>query len=585
MRLSVGSVGPFLLPVALAAGALWLGWGSGDTGPAVFVQDLRAEPGVLRIGITSNPPNLDPVEMSDTTSDSVVERICNTLVSFDEHLRLVPSLAESIPEVSPDGLVYTFRLRRGVKFQNGRTMEAGDVRYSLQRLAEPISKRFWIVEPVRGATAARDAMARNSRGDPQAPIAGIETPDPLTVRITLEKVQPLFPMFLAMNNASIVAREEVQALGQRFGRQVSGTGPFRLVEWKDNDRLVLERFDGYFEGPAKLRSVVYRVITEEETRFQSYLNGELDVIEAPYGNVRRIRGSNIGDQLRVNPMLDIRYHGFNMERVLRGPGGEVVPLGGNPESSPGEPVRLTGDQRRRARLLRQAINYAIDREFLCTALLEGRAVPAKGVLPPGMEAYDPGLAGYRYDPARAKALLAEAGYPEGRGLPEIPYNFNFQPPNPTVAQAIQSMLLRVGVRTRLRQMDWGAYQTYLDEGKATFFRLAWIADYPDPENFLYVLFHSKNKGQEGNNARFVDPENDRLLEEARSTVDPVERKARWRRAEAYIVEQAPWAFLYHNATALLIKPYVKGMVLTAMDSGAEIQQVDLTKVTVEAGAR
>jgi peptide/nickel transport system substrate-binding protein/oligopeptide transport system substrate-binding protein len=280
-------------------------------------------------------------------------------------------------------------------------------------------------------------------------------------------------------------------------------------------------------------------------------------------------------------MLDIRFHGFNMERVLRGPEGELVPFGGNPDTSETEPVTLDGDQKRRARLLRQAINFAIDRDYLCNVILEGRAVPAKGVIPPGMEAFDPSLPGYRYDPEKAKALLAEAGYPGGEGLPPIQYNFNYQPPNPVVAQAIQGMLLKFGVRTELRQMDWGAYQTYLDEGKATFFRLAWIADYPDPENFLFVLFHSSNKGQEGNNARYVDPANDRRLEEARGTVDPELRKRRWRAVEAAIVEEAPWVFLYHNATALVVKPYVRDLVLTAMDSGAELQQVDLTKVHID----
>ncbi|MHC4924803.1 MAG: ABC transporter substrate-binding protein, partial [Planctomycetota bacterium] len=235
------------------------------------------------------------------------------------------------------------------------------------------------------------------------------------------------------------------------------------------------------------------------------------------------------------------------------------------------------------KLIRKAINYAIDREFLCEAILEGRAAPAKGVLPPGMDAYDPDLEGYSYDIEKAKALLAEAGFPGGKGLPVIEYHYNYQPPNPIIAQALQAMMLEVGIRTELRQQDWGAYQTFLDEGKATFFRLAWIADYPDPENFLYVLFHSSNKGTKGNNARFVDPENDRRLEVARAEFDLAKRKKLWREAEAYILEEAPWAFLYHNATAILIKPYVKGYILTGMDSGPEMGQVEMNEMYIEAG--
>jgi peptide/nickel transport system substrate-binding protein/oligopeptide transport system substrate-binding protein len=309
---------------------------------------------------------------------------------------------------------------------------------------------------------------------------------------------------------------------------------------------------------------------EEETRFQAYLNGDLDLIEAPFGRVASIKASNIGAQLLVNPMLDIRYHGINMDQR---------PLGGNP------PGGISAEEAARARKVRQAMNFAVDRDYLCQVILEGRAVPAKGVIPPGMEAFNTALEGYRFDPERAKRLLAEAGYPGGEGLPVLPYHFNSQPPNPMVAQALQEMLRRVGVRTELRQMDWGAYQNFIDEGKAKFFRLAWIADYPDPENFLYVLFHSKNAGPEGNNARYRNAENDRRLDDARSSVDPVRRLALWREAETRIVDDAPWVFLYHNATALIVKPYVKGLVLTGMDAGPEMQQADLTRVRIETGGR
>ena len=572
MKLTVATLGPLLLPLAVVAGAAMLARPSGESAPK-FAQEFKPEPGVLRIALPTNPPNLDPVEMSDTTSDAMVERLGNTLVRFDDKLALIPDLCTALPEVSPDGLSYTFRLKTGVKFHNGREMVAEDVRYSLTRLLEPISKRAWIVDAVDGALEAQAAMKGLQRGAPQAKVRGIETPDSHTVRLRLSHPQPLLPLFLAMNNATVVPREEVEKHGQNFSRNFCGTGPFRLAEWRDNDRLVFERFDGYHGGRFPLRKVIFRVMPEEETRFQSYLAGELDLIEAPFGKVGTLRKSNIKDQVLINPMLDIRYHGINMERD---------PLGGNPEKRPGG-TPLSAEEEARRRKVRQAMNYAVDRKYLCEVILEGRAVPAKGVIPPGMEAFDPSFEGYRYDPERAKRLLAEAGYPGGEGLPVLPYHFNSQAPNPMVAQALQEMLRRVGIRTELKQLDWGAYQNFLDEGKATFFRLAWIADYPDPENFLYVLFHSKNKGSEGNNARYQDPENDARLDAARSCVDAAERLRRWRSAEAAIVEDAPWVFLYHNATALVVKPYVKGLVLTAMDAGPEIQQADLTKVRIEGG--
>ena len=246
---------------------------------------------------------------------------------------------------------------------------------------------------------------------------------------------------------------------------------------------------------------------------------------------------------------------------------------------------MSAEDKARARKLRQAFNYAIDRRTLIDGILEGRAVPAKGAVPPGMLGYNPDLKGYVYDPEKAKRLLAEAGYPEGKGLPEIEYHFNSQPPNGEVAQYVQADLARIGIRTRLHQMDWGAYQNFVDEGKATFFRMAWILDYPEAENFLYPLFHSKFLGSDGNYARTQNPEIDRLLDEARACKDIDEEMRAWRKAEEAIVEEAPWLFLYHNESAIRVKPYVKGVVFTRMDAGPEIQQVDLSVVNVEAEPR
>ncbi len=584
MKLNVGTVGPFLLPLLLGVGAVALGNRKPTEG---FEAENRPIPGVLRIAIPANPPNLDPVEMTDTTSDGIVERMGITLVRYDDNLRLVPDLAEALPSVSPDGTELTFRLRAGVMFQpwtdlegrrhESREITAEDVRYSLVRLLEPWSKRSWLLDPVLGVEEAMAAMAgRSDRRDVSQPVfPGIAAPDPRTVVIRLKEPNRFFPYFLAMNNAMVVPSEAVAALGQRFGRQPVSGGPYRLVSWKDNHKVEFERFDGYFgERPVPDRIVFY-VIPDEETTFQAYLNGDLEIVQAPYGKVESIRRSNIGRELVVNPLGDVRFHGFNMEKP---------PLGGNTEKGK-NPVPMSAEDKVRARKLRQAFNWAVDRDFLCESVLEGRAVPARGALPPGIRGYNPDLKGYGYDPERAKRLLAEAGYPGGKGLGKIPYHFNSQPPNPTVAQNLQEMFRRVGVETELHQMDWGAYQNYIDEGKATFFRLAWIMDYPEAENFLYVLFHSSFVGSAGNNPRTQNEALDRLLEQARACTDPEEEVRLWRKAEEMVVEEAPWVFLYHSATALLVKPYVKGLVLTRMDSGPEVQQADLGKVAVAAVER
>lgn len=582
MKASIGTAGPFLLPLAIAAGAVWLGGLKPATG---FDDRQRPIPGTFRIAIPTNPPNLDPVEATDTTSDGILERMASTLVKYDPLLQLVPDLAEAMPEVSEDGRTFTFRLRRGVMFHpwtglDGRThpsreLLAEDVRYSLTRLLEPWSKRAWLLDAVEGVAEARKALSgkKDRRDVGQPPVAGIEIPEPYTVRIRLSERSRYFLYFLAMNNAMIVPKEAVADLGLRFGRQPVSSGPFRLVEWRDNHKVTFERFDGYFGRKPLLDRIVFYVIPDQETAFQAYLNGDLELIQAPDGKLRSLKASNLGPQLTFNPMGDSRFHCFNMEKA---------PLGGNTEKA-NPPLDMSKEDKVRARKLRQAFNWAIDREFLCREVLEGSAIPAKGVLPPSIHGYNPDLAGYRYDPEKAKRLLAEAGYPGGKGLPVFEYHFNSQSPNPQIAQAIQEMLRRVGIETTLKQMDWGAYQNFVDEGKATFFRMAWIMDYPEAENFLYVLFHSKFLGSDGNYARTQNPAIDALLEKARSAMSVEEEMRLWKESEALIVEEAPWAFLYHKATAILVKPYVKGVVFTAMDAGPEIQQVDLGVVRIEPG--
>jgi oligopeptide transport system substrate-binding protein len=593
VKATLGTVGPFALPLALVAGAVALA----NLKPAQsFDEVLRPLPGVLRIAIPANPPNLDPVEATDTTSDGVLERMGATLLRFDPDLKLVPDTAEAVPEPDATGTTYTFRLREGVRFHSWtdsagvlrpeREVTAEDVRYSLVRLLEPWSKRSYFLTGVVGMADARKALSgkRDRKDVEQPPVAGIEVVDARTIRIRLEERNRYFLYFLAMNNAMIVPKEAVKDLGYRFGRSPVSAGPFRLVEWRDNHKVVFERFEAYFGRRSPLDRVVFYVVPGEETAFQAYLNGDVDIIQAPYGKLKSIRASNLSSQLTLNPLGDVRFHGFNMERA---------PLGGNTEKadpkgdvSKGAPpvVPMTAEDKARARKLRQAFNYAIDRKALISGILEDRAVPAKGVVPPGMQGYNPDLVGYSYDPEKARKLLAEAGYPNGDGLPEIPYHFNSQPPNAEVAQYIQADLARVGIRTRLHQLDWGAYQNYVDESRTQFFRMAWILDYPEAENFLYPLFHSKFLGSDGNYARTNNPEIDRLLDEARACTDIGAEMKGWRKAEEAIVEEAPWLFLYHSASGIMVKPYVKGVVFTRMDAGPEIQQVDLSQVTIEGGA-
>jgi len=502
--------------------------------------------GVYRLPLSDNPVSLDPARFTDVNSEGVARRIFNTLVKLGPDLQPVPDLAERV-EVSADGRTYTFRLRRGVRFHNGREMTARDVRYSFERLLRPetMSHRAWVLAPVAGADRLRQGKASS--------LGGLETPDPYTVRLRLARPFGPFLSQLAMANAAIVPREEVEREGLPFGRRPVGTGPFRFVRWSDNHVVELEANPDYFLGPPKLSGLRFRIIKEPLVAYEEYRAGQLEHCAVPEGYLETVRRGPLAGELHSVATLSTYYLGFMMDRS---------PCGDNLH-------------------LRRALNYAVDRAFLCQKVLGGSHVPARGVLPPGLPGYNPDLEGYSYDPERARRELREAGYGPERPVPELTLFFPSSPPGPQVAQAVQSDFRRIGVRLRLRSLDLGALFEAVDRSEPDLFRLSWIADFPDPDNFLFI-FHSRMHGSAGNRARYSNPEVDALLDRARAEPDRGRRLALLQEVEERVVHDAPWVFLSHKQTQLLVKPYVRGLRLGPMDVGTSVNQVDFHRVSFAA---
>jgi peptide/nickel transport system substrate-binding protein/oligopeptide transport system substrate-binding protein len=502
--------------------------------------------GVYRLPISGNPVTLDPARFTDADSEGVARRLFNGLVKLDRDLRPAPDLAERW-ELSPDGLTFTFHLRRGVKFHHGREFVAEDVRYSYERLLrkDTLSHRAWVVEPIFGAWALRDGVADT--------VAGIETPDPYTVVIRLQ--EPFGPVLelLAMPNAAIVPKEEVQALGARFGRAPVGTGPFRFVSWRDNDVIELERNPDYFGGAPALKGLRFRVIKEPLVAYQEYRAGRLEHCAVPPGYLKEVLEGSEAAQVISKPTLSTYFIGITMTHD---------PCGGNLH-------------------LRRALNYAVDRKFLCEQVLGGAHVPARGVLPPGLPGYNPELEGYAYDPARAAEEVRLAGYdPEAGDVPELRLYFNLGSAGQQVAEAVQADFKRIGIPVTLFTLDMSALLDATNKGDPDLFRLSWLADFPDADNFLFI-FHSRMQGSSGNRAHYSNPRVDDLLDRSRREADPEKRLAILREAERIIVSDAPWVFLSHGRTNLLVKPYVRNFRLTPMDVGASVNQVDFTTVSME----
>ncbi|MBI2491307.1 MAG: ABC transporter substrate-binding protein [Candidatus Rokubacteria bacterium] len=507
----------------LAAGLVAAG---AAPGPA---QAPRAG-GTLRAVFGADPPTLDPAHATDTTSSAVIRQVFDGLLELDERLVPVPALARSVAR-SPDGRVYTFALRPGVRFHHGRELRADDVKYSFERAAK--GKRPWVFEKIAGA---HDFIRGGAAG-----IAGIRVVDDLTVELRLDRPFAPFLHLIAYDAASVVPREEAEKRGVGFASHPVGTGAFRFASWRRDDQVVLERFREHFRGPAPLERVVFRIIPAEITRFNEYRAGQLDLTDIPTGQCRAVQNDpRLKREAAVWPTLGTHGLRFNVERP--------------PFTDP---------------RVRRALAHALDPTLVVERLLEGCVHPARGILPPALPGYSPEVTRLAFDRERARRLLAEAGFPGGRGLGPLAFHFNTSDLNQRIAEVLQAQLKEVGVALELRRLDWAAHIKLVDDGSAGFFRQGWIADYPDPENFLTVLFHSRNIGAAGNTSRYRNAAVDRLLDEADQMATGPARFQRYHEAEQAIVDAAAWISLYHYASRALIKPYVRGLERSALSSAPE----------------
>lgn len=486
--------------------------------------------GTFRAVLAADPPTLDPAHATDLSSAVVIRQVYDALVELDERLRPAPALATGWT-VSDDRRNYTFRLRRDVRFHNGRALRAADVKYSFERAAR--GKRPWVFEKLVGAGQFLRGAAPE--------IAGIRVVDDHTVRLTLERPFAPFLALMAYDAASIVPREEVEKRGPAFASQPVGTGAFRFVSWRRDDQVVLERFPGHFRGPAPLERLVFRIIPAEITRFNEYVAGQLEYTDIPTGRCRAVQADpKLKGEVAIWPTLGTHGVRFNVER------------------KPFDDPRV-----------RRAVAHAIDPAIIVERLLEGCVAPAAGILPPSLPGYSAHVKRIPLDRAAARRLLAEAGHAGGQGL-ALAYNFNSSDANQRVAEVLQAQLREIGIALELRRLDWAAHLKLVDDGSAGFFRQGWVADYPDPENFLTVLFHSRNAGVAGNTSRYRNAEVDRLLDEADAMLAGPERDRRYQDAEQRILDDAVWVSLHHFASRTLIKPYVRGLERSPQSTAPEI---------------
>jgi len=460
----------------------------------------------------------------------VVSLLFDNLAQFDADAQLKPGLATHW-ETDPAGRKYTFHLRQDATFHDGHPIKAVEIRASLLRALAPgtTGGRAGPLYPIRGA---RDYAAGTSKD-----VDGIRVSNDSTIELTLEEPLNLFPKLLAMPVAAIVPTP----VPADFDQHPVGSGPWKFVSWSHDDAIVLTRNDRYWGGAPKSDSLRIRIIPEPLTQAAEFEAGQLSVVEVPIGETRRWEQSH-QQELQRRPALRDLYVAINTTR------------------GPLKDVRV-----------RRALNLAIDVPTLLSTLFADRGVRAAGSLPPGVAGYDSTRTPYRYDPEEAKRLLAEAGYPHGFA---IKLWRTQRAELARLAQSLQQALAAVGVQAEIVERDASSARAAVRNGETDLFLTDWWCDYPDPENFNYPLFHSRNKGTGGNYAFLADSALDAMILRARATPNEAEKVRLAREIDQRVFDLAPWIFLWFPVDLWATQPDVRGWRIPLVVTGQRWSQVE-----------
>ncbi len=488
------------------------------------------EGGTFNACLNTEPVSLDPAQLQESQGIEVAKQIYDGLMDNDpETMGLVTAMAETY-EANEDASVFTFYLKEGVKFHNGRECTADDFVYSWNRVADPVtvSEVAYHLSPIKGFEEFQEGEATE--------LEGVKALDDYTLEVTLSYPYADFIYHTCHPVFSPIPKEVVDEVGSdNFSDNPVGTGPFQFVSWAHEQQVVVERFEDYYGEPAYLDGVVFKIYMDDETAYQDFKAGGLDDVQIPQGQFAAAE-AEFGERALFNPMLGIYYYGYNVN---------AEPWKDSPE-------------------LRKALNYAVDRQTLCDVVMEGQRNPATGLVPEGIVGFQKNAMEYKYDPDKAKELLEEAGYPEGEGLPKLTLGYNTGVGHDTIAQFVQGNLADIGVDFDIEGYEWGTYLDLIQGGTVTFFRLGWLADYPIMDNFLYPMFYSGNVGAD-NMTQYDNPEVDELFVKARSTPDEKERLELYREIERIILDDAPEIPLMFYKTSRVYGKNVAGYIRTADD--------------------
>jgi peptide/nickel transport system substrate-binding protein len=488
---------------------------------------------VVVVGMEAEPPGLDPGQALGLHTLRVTAEIFETLVATrPDSTEVIPGLAESWT-TSPDGMVWTFKLRRGVRFHDGTPLDAAAVKFTFDRVIDPAHPH---------AKSGKWSFVTGYLSS----VKSVDVLDPQTVQLHLKYPTGSLPALLALPNCAIVSPTAFTKAPADFDTKPVGSGRYKLDSWERGSRLVLRRNDDYWGVKGKPQALVYRGIPDANTRVSELLTGGVDLIlPIPPDFVARLEKTS-GVTVHKATGLTVWYAGFNVEK------------------------KPFTDRR-----VRQAFNHAVNKDAIVRDILKGTGIPAVGPLLPGTWAFEPNVHKYPYDPGAARKLLAEAGYPNGLEVDFwVPESGSGMQAPVEMSTVIQANLAAVGVKATLKTFEWGSYLGKVRSDAPAMFALSWFLKSEDPDLSMYPLFFSKNQPLP-NRSNYNNPEVDQLLVQARQLTDRSKRAELYRKAQRLIVEDAPWLFVDHEVQVVATRANVKGFSLHP--SGFDLRVENVTK--------
>ncbi|MEZ0324457.1 MAG: ABC transporter substrate-binding protein [Fimbriimonas sp.] len=511
--------------VAVASLGVLAGCNKGGSGGGFSGRASAGKENVFRYPIETLT-KLDPAMVQDGDSIDVLQQVYEGLTTWGEDNKVTPNLAESW-DISPDGRTYTFHIRKGVKFHNGREVKADDFKYTLERVADPALKSPTVLTYLGDIVGVKEKVAGKA-----TELSGVKVVDEYTLAVTIDKARPYFLGRLTYP-ASFVVAKEVAPMGKEIMDVASmvGTGPFKAERFEPDQIMILAANKEYRTGSPLVDKIERPTFKDGLTRLNKFKSGEVDLTRVERADISGIQeDAELKDLLHLYDRPSMYYMGMNVN---------IKPFDN--------------------KLVRQAFAMAVDRDAICSGVLGGINKPARAIVPPGIEAHRDDAPAFPFNPAKAKQLLAQAGYPDGKGFPAVEMSHrDGQPDVKLVAEMLVTQLRQnLGIKATTKMIPWTTYLEKHNAKQLPLFHMRWGADYLDAENYLSTLLASY--GNE-NKVGYANPTYDKLCSTADSMVgNEAERVRLYKQAEDIALDDAPFVPIYYEKYAELQSKRLSGL--------------------------